>query len=335
LLQVLQQLQVRASLTVPILRQGEVWGVLIAHQCDGSRVWEEHDIEQLQEIIKEFNFTLQHAELVLQQRARIKADRDLLRRVVNQIRNLLNLPTIYRVAADELRGYLQADRVILYQFNEDFIGTVIAESVGKDWQAVLGQEIFDTCFQRTRASQYTKDLIIPTSDVQQAGLSPCYLELLEKFQVRANLVLPIFKENAIWGLLIAHQCSKMRVWEAHEIEFCHHTAAQISIALLQLDTIQKLREQVATYEQLATKALTNETERINIAQKEWESYLTRENAEVMLGELNKLAKLKTNFIETITHELRMPLSNIKLAAAMIKKNLPANDNMKNCIEILE
>ena len=44
----LRHLQVRANLVVPILNQRRLWGLLVAHQCQGSRVWSPSDIEAMQ-----------------------------------------------------------------------------------------------------------------------------------------------------------------------------------------------------------------------------------------------------------------------------------------------
>ena len=43
----LRDLQVRANLVVPILTQRGLWGLLVAHHCQGSRHWSEDNIEQM------------------------------------------------------------------------------------------------------------------------------------------------------------------------------------------------------------------------------------------------------------------------------------------------
>lgn len=44
----LKQMQVRANLAVPILTQGELWGLLVAHHCQSVRPWTDDDIEAMQ-----------------------------------------------------------------------------------------------------------------------------------------------------------------------------------------------------------------------------------------------------------------------------------------------
>ena len=44
----LRDMQVRANLVVPILNHRGLWGLLVAHHCQSSRVWSSSDIEALQ-----------------------------------------------------------------------------------------------------------------------------------------------------------------------------------------------------------------------------------------------------------------------------------------------
>ncbi len=45
----LAELHVRANLVVPILTQHRLWGLLVAHHCQGSRVWTEAEITRMKE----------------------------------------------------------------------------------------------------------------------------------------------------------------------------------------------------------------------------------------------------------------------------------------------
>ena len=45
----LREIQVRANLVVPILTAGGLWGLLVAHHCQGSRGWTPVDIERMKE----------------------------------------------------------------------------------------------------------------------------------------------------------------------------------------------------------------------------------------------------------------------------------------------
>ncbi len=44
----LRTMQVRANLVVPVLTQGKLWGLLVAHHCQNTHPWFQYDIEALQ-----------------------------------------------------------------------------------------------------------------------------------------------------------------------------------------------------------------------------------------------------------------------------------------------
>ncbi|MGL4884216.1 MAG: GAF domain-containing protein, partial [Waterburya sp.] len=58
------------------------------------------------------------------------------------------------------------------------------------------------------------------TNIREAGMTPCYVEKLEKLDVKSNLVVPLIRfDNSLYGLLVMHQCSKIRQWKQPEVEF--------------------------------------------------------------------------------------------------------------------
>ncbi|MGB0562733.1 MAG: GAF domain-containing protein [Spirulinaceae cyanobacterium] len=45
----LRQLQVRANLVVPVLTRQGLWGLLVAHHCQGPKTWTTEEIQQIQQ----------------------------------------------------------------------------------------------------------------------------------------------------------------------------------------------------------------------------------------------------------------------------------------------
>ncbi|MBD2355963.1 response regulator [Tolypothrix sp. FACHB-123] len=62
----LANLQVRANLVVPILQDGQLWGMLIVHQCQAPRHWQALEVNLLQELATHLGIALQQAELYQQ-----------------------------------------------------------------------------------------------------------------------------------------------------------------------------------------------------------------------------------------------------------------------------
>ena len=64
----LRQLQVQASIVVPILMGEKLWGLLIVHECRGTRVWQKSEVELLQQVALGLAIALSQAELYQQTR---------------------------------------------------------------------------------------------------------------------------------------------------------------------------------------------------------------------------------------------------------------------------
>ncbi|MEM8612943.1 MAG: methyl-accepting chemotaxis protein, partial [Cyanobacteria bacterium P01_H01_bin.105] len=58
----LAQLQVRASLVVPLLKGDILWGLFCIHECHGPRTWEKNEIEFAHRIGAQLNLALQQAD---------------------------------------------------------------------------------------------------------------------------------------------------------------------------------------------------------------------------------------------------------------------------------
>ena len=64
--ELLQQLQIRANLVVPILQQEQLWGLLIAHQCRGTRSWQPAEISLFSQLASQAAIAIQQSELYQQ-----------------------------------------------------------------------------------------------------------------------------------------------------------------------------------------------------------------------------------------------------------------------------
>ncbi len=61
--ELLQQLQVKASIVVPILSKTGLWGLIIVHECLGPRLWQSSEIDFLQNLASQAAIAIQQAEL--------------------------------------------------------------------------------------------------------------------------------------------------------------------------------------------------------------------------------------------------------------------------------
>lgn len=61
--ELLQSLQIRANLVVPILQQEQLWGLLIAHQCSTTRRWQQSEINLFNQLAGQAAIAIKQSEL--------------------------------------------------------------------------------------------------------------------------------------------------------------------------------------------------------------------------------------------------------------------------------
>ena len=295
--QLLQHFQVKASLNLPLIVAGQVWGILAGQQCDSARQWQAADISLLYQVGKELSSRLQQAQLQFQMQRQAEQEQ-LIAKVIEKIQRSPDVNAIFRTATQELRQLLQADRTVIYRFHPDWSGEFVAESVVAGWVAVLEQQQQEPVLTADRISAercHIKDMAAPTTqdtdtylqvtqgggysrgdrykrvdDIYAAGFSACYLESLEKYQVRAYAIVPIFQEAKLWGLLGAYQNSGPRHWEDTEVNLMLRLSTSLSIALQQAEVRAQLQAkadqiaQAAERERAVTRVIDKIRQSLNL-----------------------------------------------------------------------
>ncbi|MDJ0647715.1 MAG: ATP-binding protein [Xenococcaceae cyanobacterium MO_188.B19] len=213
----------------------------------------------------------------------------LLGKITREIHQSLNTQEIFAIATREIRHILQVDRVGILQLFEDSNyteGKFVAENVVFPYSSALFTNIQDHCFGTDHALDYHLGKIQAIADIYQANFSDCYLETLAKFQIRANLIIPLLQGNKLWGLLCIHQCSHPRHWQEEEITFVQKIATQLNISLYQAELLEKAKKQHQLLEEQNKKLLES-----------------KQKAEAA-------NHAKSVFLANMSHELRTPLNAI-------------------------
>ncbi|NEQ21535.1 MAG: PAS domain S-box protein [Microcoleus sp. SIO2G3] len=237
--------------------------------------------------------------------------------VLQKMRQTLDINTIFSATTEELRGVVNCDRVAIYRFNPDWSGEFVAESVADGWVPLMAQQnnepdlkedavedsnctiktlnvnndylVQDTYLQDTRGGAYTKGINYRvTQDIYNAGFSRCYLNLLERFQVRAYIIVPIFCGSKLWGLLAIYQNSAPRCWSESQISALVQIGVQLGVALQQVQLLQHTQQQA-----VALKLALDELKR----------------TQAQLIQTEKMSSLG-RMVAGIAHEINNPVSFI-------------------------
>ncbi|NJN56274.1 MAG: GAF domain-containing protein [Leptolyngbyaceae cyanobacterium SL_5_9] len=203
----------------------------------------------------------------------------LLHRMMNRIRQSLELPTILNGTVAEVRAFLGTDRVKVYQFHPDGSGKVVAESVqSQRLPSLLGQnfpaedippearELFLRARQRSIVDVSLQQIgvspldcletgeVLDVDDIRFRSVDPCHIEYLTAMGVQSSLVVPILHRDQLWGLLVSHHADPRQVTE-RELQVVQLVADQVSIAIAQSTLLSQTRaqaQQEATINRVAT-----------------------------------------------------------------------------------
>ena len=192
-------------------------------------------VEQLQELLFQ--------ERVESEQAKLLSD------TIITLSQSANTEDLFNRTVKEVRQVLGAHRVVIYHCNSDGEGQVIAEEIAPGLPITFGESIEDVSLAKQLTEIYTQSEVLAINNVDEAGLSVEHLELMKRLKIKAILLTPIFKDNKIFGFLIAHHCWNPHLWQAFEINLIKQLAIQAGLTLEQVINTEKR----AAIQQLAIK----------------------------------------------------------------------------------
>ncbi|MCT0204818.1 PAS domain-containing protein [Synechococcus sp. CS-602] len=187
--------------------------------------------------------TIKTVQLEVQLQNRIDRE-SIIAKLSEKVFQTLDLDMVLQTIVKEVRNFLKADRVVVFQANSIGKEAVAAEAVGSEWKSFLSEPINDPSFVENYIDNSQRERNPLATDGHNANISPGHVELLKKYQVQSNLVVPILNDGQLWGGLIAHHCAAPRQWQALEIDLLHQLSTQVSVAIRQAELYQEAQREL-------------------------------------------------------------------------------------------
>ena len=214
----------------------------------------------------------------------------LLGKLALNIRTSLDLNQILQTTVHEVRTFLGVERVFVAHFDTQKNCRIAAESVLAPFPSltgeVMGKEIYDEL-----SAIYQDRPIRVINDIDEIPESSCFSLLVQKYQVKAGLAVPILVNGSLFGLLVAHQCEHPRPWTEFEQQLLLRLATQVTIAIQQselLSTVQYLNTHLEQQVEERTQELAKRTKEL----------------EQRTQELEALGEFRDFLLHAVTHDLQ-------------------------------
>ncbi len=247
-IKMLEDLQVRANLVVPITIDSHLFGLLIAHECQEPRAWQPEEINLFNQLATQLALALNQAVLIEQREAVAKRSQ-LLSDITIKLRQSIDETEILNIALGEIRTALGLDRasILVVDINGEGEGKIIAEAVDAAEFSIVGATIPAEHMFEVLDHGYEQGSFIKVNDFETSDFSPALISHLQKIQVKSIITTPIIVNNKFFGLFSGSMCRDPRDWVQSEIDLLLQLSTQIGVALNQSQLVRQL--ELANFQQ--------------------------------------------------------------------------------------
>lgn len=163
--------------------------------------------------------------------------------MATQIRQVPDQDTLVKITTAQVREKIACDRALIYRFNSDDSGVVLAESKTVGWTPASREKLPAIIFGLVASRDYLAEEFVAIEDTNKIEITPYQLQLLDKFQIKASLSIPILLKDEIWGLLVVQNCVAPRQWQEVEISLLSQITTELIHKLQDFEFEKKLQQQ--------------------------------------------------------------------------------------------
>lgn len=295
----LSQLQVKANLVIPILlssqpnaessfagsTEGALWGLLVAQHCQGPRAWRSQEIDLLKQLATQTGIATQQSELYQQvQQLNANLEQQVQERTA-QLQLAFELESALKRITDKVRDSLDENQILESAVAE------LAKAFGASCcNAALFNLVTGTS---TIRYEYTTSVSPLQGRVTRLAAFP---EIYDQLLQGQYFQFCDLQADSLRGR-VAMLCCPILDGEG----------VLGDLRLIDVPSAQFSDQQIRLVQQVANQCA--------IALRQAHLYQT---AQTQVMELERLNRLKDDFLSTISHELRTPMSSIKMAIEMLE-----------------
>jgi methyl-accepting chemotaxis protein PixJ len=157
------------------------------------------------------------------------------------IRESFDSEALFEIAVKQTRQALKVGRVVIYQFDVRGSGQVLAETMASGLSLSIKDTFDDNFTIKDLLEKYQEKEVSVINNITDANFGTQYLEVMEQLKIKSSLVTPIFKDNQIFGFLVAHHCFTPHIWQGSETNFLRQLATQVGSTLERVSLLETTR----------------------------------------------------------------------------------------------
>ncbi|MDY7008041.1 MAG: PAS domain S-box protein [Cyanobacteriota bacterium] len=169
-----------------------------------------------------------------------------LREITHQIRSCLEPEQVYQTAANQIARVLNADRCLIHTYLEFPVPRIpiVAQYQSYDLEELPSNLEIPILGNFHGELMLSQDLAIATDDIYTEPLLQEVWPLCEQLQIKSMMAIRTSYQEKTNGAIGIHQCSNIRHWTAEEIELLEAVAAQVGIAIAQVNLLAQEKQQL-------------------------------------------------------------------------------------------
>jgi methyl-accepting chemotaxis protein PixJ len=306
-IQMLESIQVRANLVVPILLDGHLFGLLIAHECQSPRSWQPEEINLFKQLATQLALALNQL-LLIEQREAAASRSQLLSETTIKLSQSIDETEILNIALPEMKLALGLDRASILTIDNASAGAgkIIAEAIDSTENSALNTLISAEDMFEILGQGYDLGSFIKIDNLETCGFSQTLISHLQKIKIKSIITTPIFVNNKFFGLFSGTMCRETRKWQQPDIDLMLQLSDRVGVALSQAQLVRQLED--ANIRQSAY-ATSQEAERQSLQKNAWELLLQVDR--ISQGDLTIRANVTEDEIGTIADSYNATIESLR------------------------
>ncbi len=259
---------IKSLIACPIILNNQPIGMILVQQCDERRVWLDLELELVEAVARHVALAMDHGSLFARTR-RMAEQEFLINQIVRSTRASLDPDTILNTVTTELGRALGVDYCQIAQPRPEGPLVITHEYAASDLESHMGLSLYGNRMDFQPGADSPKDMrsvlgidfsssenssgmtvrespIAVIADVDNDRRSMKFMEFLGAVGSRSLIAAPLMRDDRVLGILMVHQSSRLRDWQAGEVRLLAALADQLAVAISHAQLFEQVKHQSIT-----------------------------------------------------------------------------------------